>query len=110
VKQFLKPICGDFVGSVNAPPPFPHFLDLHLQRAAQFAEAETRLKGLPAARHENHIEGGAGGMAQWLRALADLPEVLSSNPSNYMLTTICNGIQCLLLVCLKTATVYSYIK
>jgi hypothetical protein len=27
-----------------------------------------------------------------------------------MLTTICNGIQCLLLVCLKTATVYSYIK
>jgi hypothetical protein len=26
----------------------------------------------------------AGEMAQWLRALTALPEVLSSNPSNYM--------------------------
>jgi hypothetical protein len=35
----------------------------------------------------------AGEMAQWLRALAALPEDLSSNPSNYMwLTTICYGI------------------
>jgi hypothetical protein len=28
---------------------------------------------------------GAGEMAQWLRALTALPEVLSSNPSNYMM-------------------------
>jgi hypothetical protein len=27
---------------------------------------------------------GAGEMAQWLRALTVLPEVLSSNPSNHM--------------------------
>jgi hypothetical protein len=27
---------------------------------------------------------GAGRMAQWLRALTALPEVLSSNPSNHM--------------------------
>jgi len=34
-----------------------------------------------------YIEGflaGAGEMAQWLRALTALPEVLSSNPSNHM--------------------------
>jgi hypothetical protein len=31
-------------------------------------------------------------MAQWLRALTALPEVLSSIPSNHMVaTTICNG-------------------
>jgi hypothetical protein len=31
-------------------------------------------------------------MAQWLRALTALPEVLSSNPSNHMvLTTIYSG-------------------
>ena len=48
-------------------------------------------------------------MAQWLRALTALPEVLSSIPSNYMwLRTICNGIRCPLLMCLKTATAYSY--
>jgi hypothetical protein len=29
-------------------------------------------------------EGGAGEMAQWLRALTALPEVLSSIPSNHM--------------------------
>ena len=56
--------------------------------------------------------GGAGEMAQWLRALTALPEVLSSIPSNSVqfCTTICNGIWCPLLVCLKRATVYSYIK
>jgi hypothetical protein len=27
---------------------------------------------------------GAGEMAQWVRALTALPEVLSSNPSNHM--------------------------
>ena len=32
----------------------------------------------------------AGEMAQWLRALPALPKVLSSIPSNHMLTTICN--------------------
>jgi hypothetical protein len=53
----------------------------------------------------------AGEMAQRLRALAALPEVLSSIPSNYMVaTTICKGIKCLLLECLKiaTATMYSH--
>jgi hypothetical protein len=35
----------------------------------------------------------AGEMAQWLRALTALPEVLSSVPSSHMwLITICNGI------------------
>ena len=35
---------------------------------------------------------GAGEMAQQLRVLIALPEVLSSIPSNHMvLTTICNG-------------------
>jgi len=43
-------------------------------------------------------------MAQRLRALTALPEVLSSIPR-----TICNEIWCPLLVCLKAATVYSYI-
>jgi len=34
----------------------------------------------------NKSEGlGAGEMAQWLRALTALPEVLSSNPSNHMM-------------------------
>ena len=47
-------------------------------------------------------------MAQWLRALIALPEVLSSIPSNQVVTTICNGIQCPLVVSLKTVTVYSY--
>jgi hypothetical protein len=30
------------------------------------------------------MEGGAGEMAQWLRAPTALPKVLSSNPSNHM--------------------------
>jgi hypothetical protein len=35
----------------------------------------------------------AGEMAQWLRVLTALPELLSSNPSNHMVAqTICNGI------------------
>jgi hypothetical protein len=34
-------------------------------------------------------------MAQWLRALTILPEVLSSIPSNHMVAHICNGIRCL---------------
>jgi hypothetical protein len=38
--------------------------------------------------------GGAGEMAQWLRALTALPEVLSSIPSTttWWLTTTCKGI------------------
>jgi hypothetical protein len=36
---------------------------------------------------------GAGEMAQWFRALAALPEGLSSNPSNHMVAhNIYNGI------------------
>ena len=49
---------------------------------------------------------GAGEMAQRLRALTDLPEVLSSNPSNHMVAHN----RCPLLVCLKTATVHLYLK
>jgi hypothetical protein len=51
----------------------------------------------------------AGKMAQWLRALTALPEVLSSIPSNHMMAHnhLC-GILCSLLVGLKTATVYSH--
>jgi hypothetical protein len=48
----------------------------------------------------------AGEVALWLRALTALPEVLSSIPSNHMVAH--NGIQWPLLVCLKTATMYSY--
>jgi hypothetical protein len=52
-------------------------------------------------------ETRAGEMAQWLRALTALPEVLSSILATIRwLTTICNGIQYPLLVCLKTAAVY----
>jgi hypothetical protein len=40
-------------------------------------------------------------MAQWLRALT----ALQFPATTWWLTTICNGIQCPLLVCLKTATV-----
>jgi len=46
-------------------------------------------------------EGESGEMAQQLRALTALPEVLSSNLRNHMVA---------LLVCLKTATVYLYIR
>jgi hypothetical protein len=48
-------------------------------------------------------------MAQWLRALTVLPEVLSSSPSNHMVAH--NHLEwdpMPLLVCLKIATVYSY--
>jgi len=37
------------------------------------------------------LVGWAGEMAQWLRALTALPEVLSSNPSNHMVA-LCNEI------------------
>jgi hypothetical protein len=57
----------------------------------------------------NIVLSRTGEMAQQLRALTALPEVLSSIPSiTWWLTTTCNGIWCPLLVCLKTATVYSY--
>jgi hypothetical protein len=49
------------------------------------------------------VHNRAGKLAQLLRALAALPEVLSSSPSNHMgLTTICNEVRCPLLVHLKT--------
>jgi hypothetical protein len=34
--------------------------------------------------HKQGCQTTAGEMAQWLRALTALPEVLSSNPSNHM--------------------------
>jgi hypothetical protein len=37
---------------------------------------------MPMGNKKNNTE--AGEMAQWLRALTALPEVLSSNPSNHM--------------------------
>jgi hypothetical protein len=53
---------------------------------------------------------GAGELAQRLRALTVLQEVLSFILSNHMVAhNICNGIQCPLLVCLKIVTVYSCI-
>jgi hypothetical protein len=49
-------------------------------------------------------------MAQWLRALTALPEVLSSNPSNHMVAhNHHNEIRHPLLECLKAATVYLHI-
>jgi hypothetical protein len=70
-------------------------------------------------KHEN-TDRGAGEMAQRLRALTALPEVLSSNPSNHMValiftcmlwhvytcTCICNGIWCPLLVYRHAHTIY----
>jgi hypothetical protein len=55
---------------------------------------------------------GAGEMAQRVRALAALPEVLSSIPSNNMVVAhnICDGTQCPLLVCLKTVMLHSFTK
>jgi hypothetical protein len=47
----------------------------------------------------------AGEMAQRLRALTDLPEVMSSNPSSYMVAHNCNEIWRPLLGYLKIATV-----
>jgi hypothetical protein len=49
-------------------------------------------------------------MAQWLRALTALPEVLSSNPNNHMVAHSHLYWDLMhLLVCLKTATVYLHI-
>ena len=42
---------------------------------------------LPGVLHKldtKNLQRGAGEMAQWLRALAALPEVLGSIPSNHM--------------------------
>ena len=55
------------------------------------------------------LSKGAGEMAQWLRALPALPDILTSVPSwTYDSTIICNGIRYPLLMCLKTAAVCSY--
>ena len=43
----------------------------------------TNMEVTPKCSIKKSTEG-AGDMAQWLRALAALPEVLSSIPSNYM--------------------------
>jgi hypothetical protein len=54
--------------------------------------------------------GGPGEMAQWLRALTALPEVLSSIPQIHRFTTICNGIWCPLLVSEDSYSVLTYKK
>jgi hypothetical protein len=41
---------------------------------------------MPIWRLLKSLELGTGEMAQWLRALTALPEVLSSTPSNHMVT------------------------
>jgi hypothetical protein len=59
-------------------------------------------------KQTNQCTSGTGEMAQQLTALTALPEVLVQFPATtWCLTTICNEIRCHLLVCLKTATVYS---
>jgi hypothetical protein len=87
-------------------PPFPA---LQRQRQTDLCEFEASLdyKGgsritrdvtqrNPASKPNNYNNKNnirAGEMAQRLRALTALPEVLSSNPSNHMVDiTICNGI------------------
>jgi hypothetical protein len=53
-------------------------------------DLDSRKKEKPEHQKHNSIKQfkqghrGAGEMAQWLRALAALPEVLSSIPSNHM--------------------------
>ena len=50
-------------------------------------------------------------MAQWLRALTALPEVLSLIPSNHMVVhnhVVHRILRCPLLVCLKIETMYSH--
>jgi hypothetical protein len=45
--------------------------------------------GSARAKQRNHVSENkkrAGEMVQWLRALTALPEGLSSNPSNHMVT------------------------
>jgi hypothetical protein len=76
-------------------------------------DKEEEIKPLKKAQTEGKLEikksrcWGAGEMAQWLRALTVLPEVL--NPATtWWLATICNEIRCPLLVYLKTETVYSH--
>jgi hypothetical protein len=50
------------------------------------AWATLFLSGRGTRRQNSLFQGqfGAGEMAPWIRALTALPEVLSSNPSNYM--------------------------
>ena len=50
---------------------------------------------------------GAGEMAQWLRALTVLPEVLSSIPSNHMVAHNHSNGNLMSSLCLRTVTVYS---
>jgi hypothetical protein len=52
---------------------------------------------------------GTGEMAQWLRALVLFQRSRVQLPSTtWWLITIYNGIRCPLLMCVKTATVYSH--
>jgi len=48
------------------------------------ARSQTQQTAWKGTLHEAQVGKGAGEMAQWLRALTVLPEVLSSNPSNHM--------------------------
>jgi hypothetical protein len=43
-----------------------------------------RTKDQKQTKQEKRENQGAGEVAEWLRALTALPEVLSSNPSNHM--------------------------
>jgi hypothetical protein len=76
--------------------------------SSRTARATTEKPCLWKKKKKN--DSRAGEMAQWLRALTALPEVLSSNPSNHMVAH--NHLYWDLMyssgVCLKTVTVYSY--
>jgi hypothetical protein len=51
------------------------------------SKTKKQKKGNPVSKKQkekNKKKARAGEMAQWLRALSALPEVLSSNPSNHM--------------------------
>jgi hypothetical protein len=64
---------------------------------------------LSACRDCKKFEGRAGEMAQQLRALTVLPEVLSSIPSNHMVVSRPSVMRSdALFWCLKTAIMYSY--
>jgi hypothetical protein len=77
-------------------PPFPCLFHTVLEVLAGAIRQQKEIKGIQSGKKDV----GAGEVAQWLRALAALPEVLSSIPrsiTTWWLTTICNGIQCPLL-------------
>jgi hypothetical protein len=54
------------------------------KRCARIRTTAAAAKGKRKIKVKFKTKKWPGEMAQWLRALAALPEVLSSNPSNHM--------------------------